>query len=128
MTYPTTNYLDTQLLSIYSTTLSLFLGNTVVFSNGYMTDNTPAGQPSFVEKHAEAHFGDLGIVSEFSWGDVLKGMEEISHNVTAALLTLQLGTMSAKCFFDYQVVVYRYRSFALWVPYSVGPLLFPLML
>ena len=121
MTYPTTNYFDTQLLSIYSTTMSLFLGSTVVLSNGYiMTDNTPAGQPSFVEKHAETHPGDLGIVSEFAWGDVLKGMEEISHNITAALLTLQLGTMSTECFFDYQTVVYRYHSFALWVPYGVG--------
>jgi hypothetical protein len=50
----------------------------------------------------------------------LKGIEEMSHNVTAALLTLQLGTMSANCFFDQQVVVYQYSSFALWAPYGVS--------
>jgi hypothetical protein len=63
---------------------------------------------------------DDGGALQFVWGDVLKGIEEMSHNVTAALLTLQLGTMSAECFFDQQVVVYQYSSFALWVPYGVS--------
>jgi len=54
------------------------------------------------------------------WGDVLKGIEEVSHNITAALLTLQLGTMNSTCFFDQLVEVYQYNSFALWVPYGVS--------
>jgi hypothetical protein len=56
----------------------------------------------------------------YIWGDVLKGVEEMSHNVTAALLTLPLGTMDAQCFSDYQAEVYRYRSFVLWAAYGVG--------
>ena len=55
----------------------------------------------------------------YIWGDVLKVVEEMSHNVTAALLTLPLGTMDAQCFSDYQAEVYRYRPFVLWVPYGV---------
>ena len=60
----------------------------------------------------------------YSWGDVLKGIEETSNNVTAALLTLSLGTMNASCSFDQQDVVYRYTPFALWVPYGVGNFFF----
>jgi len=55
----------------------------------------------------------------YIWGDVLKVVEEMSHNVTAALLTLPLGTMDAQCFSDYQAEIYRYRPFVLWVPYGV---------
>jgi len=56
----------------------------------------------------------------YSWGDVLKGIEEMSRNVTVAILTLPLGTMNATCSYDNEVVVYRYTPFALWVPYGVS--------
>jgi len=56
----------------------------------------------------------------YSWGDVLKGIEEMSHNVTTALLTLPLGTTSANCTFYSQVVAYQYTPFVLWVPYGTA--------
>jgi hypothetical protein len=49
--------------------------------------------------------GSLGSIFQICperVGDVLKGIEEMSHNVTAGLLTLQLGNMSSNCSFDRQ--------------------------
>ena len=100
-----------QLAGIYKATEALFLGS-VYFDSmmGIMVDDDKlAFQPSF-----------LKIADTYAWGDILKGIEETSHNVSAALLTLDLGTMSADCFFDQQVVVYEYSSFVLWVPYGVS--------
>ena len=77
---------------------------------GIMVDDDKlAFQPSF-----------LKVADTYAWGDVLKGIEKTSHNFSAALLMLDLGTMSADCFFDQQVVVYEYSSFVLWVPYGVS--------
>jgi len=73
------------------------------------------GQPSFLEILTSNIPSPL-----FVWGDVLKGVEEMSHNVTAALLTLQLGNISSECFFDQQTVIYQYSSLALWVPYGTA--------
>ena len=85
------------------------------------TEDWPAGWPSFLDVRGtngtNLHTPN-GLV--YVWGDVLKGIEEMSHNVTATLLTLPLGTMDAQCFSDYQAEVYRYRSSVLWVPYGVG--------
>ena len=107
-----------QLAAISSATEALFLGSVLLESNNYtLLDNRRAGQPSFGEI---LQIGSDGAVSQFVWGDVLKGVEEMSHNVTAALLTLQLGRMNANCSFDRQYVVYRYSSFALWAPYGVS--------
>jgi len=63
-----------------------------------MTDSRPVPITG-----AQAHDG-----KEFIWGDVVQGIEEMSHSVTAALLMLQLGNTSTKCFFDQQAVVYQY--------------------
>jgi len=108
-----------QLASLSYATRALFLGSAVLefgASSTYMKDDTPASQASFVEIPVAKDGSD----PEYIWGDVLKGIEEMSHNVTAALLTLQLGTMSAECLFDKQVVVYQYTSSALWTPYGVS--------
>jgi hypothetical protein len=62
-------------------------------------------------------------ITSFRWEAVkgcLEGIEGVSHNISAALLTLDLGTMNADCFFDQQFMVYKYSSFALWVPYGVA--------
>jgi len=105
-----------QLAAVSYATETLFFGSAFVYLNNDLVDNRRvAGQPSFLE----IQDGSNGAISEFVWGDVLKGIEEMSHNVTAALLTLQLGTMSANCSFDQQVV-YQYSSFTLWVPYGVS--------
>jgi len=97
-----------QLSSVSYATRELFLG-TAFESINYWEDTRPAGQPSFLEVNGQF----------YSWGDVLNGIEEMSHNVTAALLTLSLGTMPANCSFD-QVVGYQYTPMALWVPYGVS--------
>ena len=85
-----------------------------------LQDTRPPGQPSFLD----IPVGSDASEPQFVWGDVLKGIEEMSYNVTAALLSLHLGTMSAECFFDHQDVVYRYSSVALWVPYGVSAVLY----
>jgi hypothetical protein len=117
-----------QLVSITYATRALFLGSAFLHPGRpemfntdppYMVYNMPAGQPSFLE----IQVGSDGVDSEFIWGDVLKGIEEMSHNVTVALLTLQLGTMSANCSFDHQDVVYQYSSHELWAPYGVSTML-----
>jgi hypothetical protein len=76
--------------------------------------------------------GSLGSIFQICperVGDVLKGIEEMSPNVTAGLLTLQLGNMSSNCSFDRQgfgqgVQFYQYTSLALWVPYGVSTMLY----
>ena len=104
-----------QLASISYATQTLFLGNAVL-EETVVFDYRTVGLPSFLDKH----IGKDAHAPEYSWGDVLKGIEEISHNVTAALLTLSLGTMDANCSFDRQDLVYRYTPYALWVPYGVS--------
>jgi hypothetical protein len=102
-----------QLLSLYFATRALFIGSASIDLSGSL-ENTMMGQPSFLEILTSNIPSPL-----FVWGDVLKGVEEMSHNVTAALLTLQLGNISSECFFDQQTVIYQYSSFELWVPYGV---------
>jgi hypothetical protein len=102
-----------QLASLSYSIQALLLGNvTVIFGadDTIIRDETQASQASFLS---------TPLATDFIWGDVLTGIEEFSHNVTAAFLTLQLGTMNTTCHFDYQVVVYRYNRLALWVPYGV---------
>ena len=75
-----------------------------------------ANRPSFLD----IQVGNDTSQTQFIWGDVLKGIEELSHNITAALLTLRFGTMTAECSFDQRIVAYQYTSFTLWVPYGVS--------
>ena len=112
-----------QLSSLYYATRALFIGNINGDRIGEIT-TTMTGQPSFLEIVPNNNVGPSILV----WGDVLKGIEEMSKNVTAALLTLQLGNISSTCFYDQQTVIYRYDLFALWIPYGVESLLFTLML
>jgi hypothetical protein len=116
------NFLN-QLASISYATQALFLGSAfLTYSPGgtWLNDTRPSGQPSFLEIPVGHNIG-----MQFVWGDVLKGIEEMSHNVTVGLLTLQLGTMRSNCSFDQQdVQVYRYSSRDLWVPYGVSTMLY----
>ena len=106
-----------QLASISYATQALFLGNiTSGIDDGTVTDNTLAGQPSLLRLPVES----VGVGLQFAWGDVLGGIEELSRNVTAALLTLQLGNKTTECFFYPPDVVYQYSSFELWAPYAVS--------
>jgi len=109
-----------QLTAICAATRSLFLGETATAqltdSSNALLDDRVASPPSFLN----IQVGNDTSQTQFIWGDVLKGIEELSHNITAALLTLRLGTTTAECSFDQHIVAYRYTSFALWVPYGVS--------
>jgi len=114
-----------QLAALFYATENIFLGYSFITDSKavqYLNSSTPlmdswvAGNPAFVTRPV----GSSNVYKEFVWGDVLKGVEEISHNVTAALLTLPLGTMNSTCSFDLQDVVYQYSSTAFWVPYGVS--------
>ena len=107
-----------QLSSLSYSIQALLLGNaTLIFGADatILSDNTRASQASFLSIPVASEDEN----PEFVWGDVLTGIEDFSHNVTAAFLTLQLGTMNTECLFDKQVVVYKYNRLALWVPYGV---------
>jgi hypothetical protein len=112
-----------QLAALSYATQELFLGFAGPYSKTLQySDSAPlidtswkAGPPSFLETQVGS---DTSV--QFIWGDVVKGIEEMSHNATAALLTLQLGTTLAQCSFDKQIVAYQYSPFALWVPYGVS--------
>jgi len=118
-------FFSDRLLSILESTRALFLGVVVLENGSRYLSTRPTVQPSFVN----VTYFDSDTV-KFDWGDVLKGIEEMSHNVSAGLLTLDLGNMSSVCSFDQQDVVYQYKSFALWVPYgaALGVALFSLVI
>ena len=103
----------TQALLLGSAALSAGIGDTPPV----LWDRRLAGRPSFLKMGAQ----NVSTARQFIWGDVLKGIEEMSHNVTAALLTLELGNLSSQCPTDQlDVQVYRYSSRALWIPYGVS--------
>ena len=109
-------------LSLATETQELFLGSVYSESGGapsYLSSTMPAGIPPFSEIPVHSY------QQQIIWGDVLKGIEEMSHNVTAGLLTLPLGTMNSTCFlYQKDVPAYRYSSFQLWVPYGVSTSLY----
>ena len=124
-TFAATSSIDlrARIAEIYIATAAQFCTTT----SDPLNKNWLAGQPSFLKVQGEEgndpkSYRNAGLV--YIWGDVLKGIEEMPHNVTAGLLTLPLGTMDVQCFFDYQALVYQYRSFVLWVPYGVGRFFF----
>ena len=108
------------LAAIFYTTQSLLLGRVYLNDGQFLIYVLRASLPTFL---------DITVVDnnpQCIWGDVLKGIEELSHNVTASLLTMPFGTMITDCDFYHQDVVYQYSSVALWVPYGVSHLsLFP---
>jgi len=119
---PTYDYIfPFQLMSISYATQALFLGN-------ILAEEEPARS---LAGNLKPPFLSVSLCLDnylaYSWGDVLKGIEEMSHNVTAALLTLSLGTMNATCSFYQQDLVYQYTPSALWVPYGVSNFFFDLI-
>jgi hypothetical protein len=108
----------TQAIILFHTSL----GSEITHQNEFTQDSPAlidswlATQPSFLEILVGSNASD----TQFVWGDVLKGIEEMSHNVTAALLTLPFGMMKSNCSLDLPVVVYQYTSLELWAPYGVS--------
>ena len=119
------DYFLNQLSAITYATQAVLLGQAVLVSSTILhyssfDDTRLLSKPSFLEMQDQGN-----IYPQFVWGDVLKGIEEMSHNVTAALLTLHLGKMNAECLFQGQQGFYQYSSFELWLPYGVSN--FPLL-
>lgn len=77
-------------------------------TQGYDPAISDIGQPSFLQTPGNQSF-------------VMQGIEEMSYNITAALLTLQLENMTSECFLDQVVLaVYQYSSRELWIPYGLS--------
>jgi len=102
-----------RLATIFLAPQAVLLGH--VYLNGQFLIYGLRSSPPFLDMD-----NSTGVVTQYTWGDVVKGIEELSHNVTASLLTMPLGTMTTNCDFYYQDVVYQYSSVALWVPYGVS--------
>ena len=103
------------LAAIFYAMEALFIDEVYLSQNKSLVYNLPrASQPAFL---------DIQVVGDYPqciWGDVLKGIEELSHNFTASLLTMPFGTMITDCDFYYQDVVYQYSPVTLWVPYGIS--------
>ncbi|KAG8992136.1 hypothetical protein FRB90_001078, partial [Tulasnella sp. 427] len=54
------------------------------------------------------------------WGDVLEGIEQLSHNISAGVLTMDLGMLNSQCFVSKQEIVYHYDRLNLWLPYGIA--------
>lgn len=64
-----------------------------------------------VNSISEYHYRD------YYFGDVVTGVQQLSHNLTAALLALQVGGQTGTCTYDR--LVHRYIRLGLWLPYGV---------
>ena len=102
------------LSSIFYAMEALFIYDVYLSENKSLIYNMRASQPAFLDMQVVEDY------PQFIWGDVLKGIEELSHNFTASLLAMPFGTIVTDCDFYYQDVVYQYSSVALWVPYGVS--------
>jgi hypothetical protein len=105
-----------QLSSISSATRALLLG-TVAIIHGISADG-----PKFDSPVISAAFFDTSLNSgaDFTWGDVPRGIEQLSHNVSAAILTMNLGVKDSTCTISEQDIVYEYNRLNLWLPYGVS--------
>ncbi|KAG8992135.1 hypothetical protein FRB90_001077, partial [Tulasnella sp. 427] len=86
--------------------------------------------PSFDSSVTSAAFFDPSLDSgtNFMWGDVLGGIEQLSHNISAGILTMDLGVQNSRCFMNTHEVVYQYDRLNLWLPYGIAFLLVSLCL
>ena len=105
-----------QLSSIVSATQSLLLGSISIIHT------MVAHGPRFDSPVISAAFFDnsLNGGTEFTWGDVPRGIEQLSHNVSAAILTMNLGMKDSMCTVSRQDIIYEYNQLNLWLPYGVS--------
>ncbi|KIO17024.1 hypothetical protein M407DRAFT_33325 [Tulasnella calospora MUT 4182] len=104
-----------QLSSIAAAARSLLLG-TVSITHGVSGET-----PIFDSSITSASFFDPSLNSgtSFIWGDVPRGIEQLSHNISAAILTMDLGVQDSSCFVTKQDIIYQYDRLSLWLPYGV---------
>lgn len=105
-----------QLTSVYSVTRSLLLGTIAVIHT------ISADGPKFDSPVISAAFFDSSLNSgtDFTWGDVPRGIEQLSHNVSAAILSMDLGVKDSNCIISGQDIIYEYNRLNLWIPYGVS--------
>jgi hypothetical protein len=103
------------LAALFFASQNLLLHDVYLFQNTSLVYGMRASQPAFLDIQ-----GVPGSYPQLIWGDVLKGIEELSHNITASLLTMPLNTTITNCDFYHHDVVYQYSSVSLWVPYGVS--------
>ena len=105
-----------QLSSVVSATQSLLLGSVSILHT------MVAHGPRFDSPVISAAFFDnsLNGGTEFTWGDVPRGIEQLSHNVSATILTMNLGVKDSTCTVSRQDNIYEYNQLNLWLPYGVS--------
>ena len=105
-----------QLSSIVSATRSLLLGSVS------MIHTMSVDGPKFDSPVISAAFSDNSLNSgtDFTWGDVPRGIERLSHNVSAAILNMDLGVKDSTCTVSRQEIIYEYNRLNLWLPYGVS--------
>ncbi|KAG8987308.1 hypothetical protein FRB90_003416, partial [Tulasnella sp. 427] len=86
--------------------------------------------PSFDSSVTSAAFFDPSLDSgmNFMWGDVLGGIEQLSHNISTGILSMDLGVQNSRCFMNTHDIVYQYDRLNLWLPYGIAFLLVSLCL
>ncbi|KAG9045196.1 hypothetical protein FS837_006844 [Tulasnella sp. UAMH 9824] len=104
-----------QLSSIATAAQSLLMG--IISIHHGASSSTPEYDSSITS----AAFFDpsLNSGSAFTWGDVPRGIEQLSHNISAAILTMDLGVEGSSCFVTKQDIIYQYDRLSLWLPYGV---------
>ncbi|KAG8931805.1 hypothetical protein FRC01_000784 [Tulasnella sp. 417] len=104
-----------QMSSIAASARSLLMGS-ISLSHGAST-----ATPTYESSVTSAAFFDPSVNSgnAFTWGDVPRGIEQLSHNISAAILTMDLGVQDSSCFVTRQDIIYHYDRLSLWLPYGV---------
>ena len=105
-----------QLFSLSNTTLDFLLGDVFILHGA--TYDTSQFRSSVIL----AAFFDPSSSSgtDLTWGDVSRGIEQLSHNVSAAILTMDLGVQDSTCIVSTQDIIYEYNWKNLWLPYGVS--------
>ena len=109
-----------QLSSVSVATRSLLLGSVSVLHGA--SGDIPRLRSSVLS--AAFFDSSLNSGSELTWGDVPRGIEQLSHNVSAAILTMDLGFQDSRCAISKVSIVYEYNRLNLLLPYGVST--FPL--
>ncbi|KAG8901582.1 hypothetical protein FRC00_006144 [Tulasnella sp. 408] len=113
-----TSIADRQIASIAQAARRALLGS-ISFDNGDLGGrvwnfSSNARLAPFLNLTAE------DLEEYYVWGDVVKGINETTANITASLLTLDNGRQNSTCSYGYSKVVYDYNRANLLAPYSVA--------
>lgn len=108
-----------QVASIAYITRATLLGQITANYDLYGIDwnvTTQVTSAAFVNTQRDEGYSDDSWV----FGDVVAGIEQLSHNISAALLNLNFGYVASECSLDLSLVVYQYDPKDLWLPYGAS--------